>query len=163
MTRGGRAFASILTVVLATAGLLVAGTASLAACAPPHLAVSPRTVQPGQKIGIAGTGFVCATSGTGEGPVVHLDLKFVQGALVQQVAAVDTGGSFTVSTTIPSRARGGSARIDAVGKNVGAIASIRVLGALAHTGDAPVNDMLFLTALLLTAGWLARAWANAPF
>lgn len=163
MTRGGRAFASILVVVSATTGVLVLGTVSLAACAPPHLTVTPTAVQPGQTITVAGTGFVCTTSGTGEAPVVHLDLKFVQGSFEQRVAAVDTGGSFTVPTTIPSRARGGSARIDAVGRNVGAIANIRVLGALAHTGDAPSNDVVFFAAVFLIAGMLTRAWANAPF
>jgi hypothetical protein len=165
MTRGGRACASIFLVVLATAGLLAVGTTSLEACPAPHLTVSPATVQPSQKITIAGTGFVCTTSGSPapEAPIVHLDLKFVQGAVARQVGAVDTGGTFTVSTTIPATARSGSARIEAIGTAVAAIASIHVAGALAHTGGDPTSDLLFFAALLVIAGMLVRAWANAPF
>ena len=165
MTRGGRALGALIFLLSVTIGLLVAGTSAIAACPAPHLSVSPLSLAPGQLITITGTDFVCAPTTSGsEAPVVHFDLKFVQGSLSVNIAAVDTGGQFEIGAPIPSNARAGAAQIEASGNDLHVFATMRVSGVttVAHTGVAPRNDLLFFAALFVIAGWLARAWANAP-
>jgi len=150
-------------VVFASAGLIVlTALPATSACLPPQLAVAPTKVTPRQSITVTGTHFVCSTTTTpgGEAALTHIDIRFVQGSVTAPLALMDTGmPGFSITVKIPSRARAGAARIEAVATGIDVSQPITVLGTstgLARTGTDAVDVWLWAS-ILLTLGFFGRA------
>jgi hypothetical protein len=154
----------MLGMVASASGGLIVLTAlpATSACAPPQMNVAPTKVAPSQSITVSGSHFVCstATAPGGEAALTHIELRFVQGSVKTPLGLVDTGmPTFSITVKIPSSARAGAARIEAVATGIDMFQPIRVLGAttgLARTGTDAVGVWLWAS-ILLTLGFLGRA------
>jgi hypothetical protein len=165
----GRWFVAVLVCVLWAVGSTeVAG----AVCLAPQIEVSPATAEPGDRMTVAGTGFITECNDVvlpdeppppPSLPETGIDIVFVQGEHRVVLATVDADASygFRVAVTVPVDAASGPATVQAIGDSLSqAEAAITVssprVPELPRTGG-PLNALTAVgLGLILLGLWACR-------